>query len=666
VTVSARDANDATWYMLRYAEDFVARGTPSPQAPFGDPSAPYLEPSLFFDGERGRLELLPEPPEHEVLPLSGLAVDIQGELYRVDPATGRLRVRRCDGSEQALTCEPHVLIQPAGLALDRRGLLYVADPAARRVVVLLPEDGSVQAVLDGALTEPVDVAVSAEGWSYVADRAGALVVYTPRFARHARFIPTLPSGGAPRPIGVMIAEDGSVLVADARHPRLLRFTPAGEPLGDVELRALAASLAGGDVALDALERAYGARAPRFLAAGCCPLPGNDGGVRLASVHRALRLLRLSLGRQFQRNGVFVSRALDSGVPGTTWHKVELDAELPPGTSVTIETLTAEGAPPPPGPAPAWEAPRDASGAARPFRPEVPDQLVQSPPGRFLWLRVTLSSDGTETPSVRAIRVRSPRNSYATLLPPAFLADPEAALFVPRFLSLFEHVFTDIEDRYDTFNRQLFPGAAPREVIDWLATLIDLAFDPSWSLERRRALVAEGISLYRTRGTVRGLERYVEIYTGVRPRVVERFLSRPGRPAFLGRPGSILGCGLPLLSRPDATPDGVLYDAYAHRFLVHMYVDDSCDAEVMRKVVDHIIEVNKPAHTVHELRLVFPDAQVGLQSTVGLDFVVGAAQASKAQVGDPLEGPPPRGGTLGKDTVLGERRGDYLRPAPFEL
>ncbi len=663
----ARDANDTTWYLLRYAEDFLARGAARNAPPLSDPSSPSLEPSLFFDSERGRLELLPEPPEVSVSPLSGLAVDVNGEIHRVDPTTGRLRVRRCDGSERALTCEPHVLIRPAGLALDRRGLLYVADPGARRVVVLRPEDGGVEAVLAGPLTEPVDVAVSPEGWSYVADRAGAISVFTPRFGRHARFVPVLPGGGDPRPIAVMMAEDGSVLVADANHPRLLRFTPAGEPLADVELRSLVASLAGGDVALDALEKAYGARAPRFLAAGCCPLPSNDGGVRLASVHRALRLLRLSLGRAFQRSGVFVSRALDSGLPGTAWHKVELDAELPPGTAVTVETLTSESSPPPHGQPRTWDAPRDANGTARPFQAEVPDQLVQSAPGRFLWLRVTLSSDGTDTPSVRALRVRYPRNSYAALLPPAFLADPEAALFLPRFLALFEHVFTGIEDRYDSFNRQLSPGAAPREVIDWLATLVDLAFDPSWPLERRRALVAEAMSLFRARGTVRGLERYVEVYTGVRPRITESFLSRPGRPAFLGRPGSILGCGLPLLAcAPASTPDGVLYDAHAHRFTVHVYVDDSCDAEVMRKVVDRIVEVNKPAHTVHALRLVFPDAQVGVQTTVGLDFVVGAPAAAGTRVAEPSEGPAPRGGTLGRDTILGERRGDFVRPAPFEL
>ena len=41
-----------------------------------------------------------------------------------------------------------------------------------------------------------------------------------------------------------------------------------------------------------------------------------------------------------------------------------------------------------------------------------------------------------------------------------------------------------------------------------------------------------------------------------------------------------------------------------------------------RVVRAIVDTERPAHTVVELRFVRPDARVGLQSTVGIDFVVG--------------------------------------------
>ena len=39
-------------------------------------------------------------------------------------------------------------------------------------------------------------------------------------------------------------------------------------------------------------------------------------------------------------------------------------------------------------------------------------------------------------------------------------------------------------------------------------------------------------------------------------------------------------------------------------------------------VDRIVDVNKPAHTVHTLRIVRPNAWVGM-SRVGLDAMLGA-------------------------------------------
>ena len=185
-----RDANNTTWYVLRYATDFAPRDA--------DPVPPRLgpdtSPSLFYDDTRHVLELLPAPPPHEVPPPAGIAVEVDGDVYRVCSATGRLLVRRCDGSEVPLpTGDPCLLRQPAGLALDRRGFLYVADPPAGRVVVLLPEDGSVQAVLASGLQEPVDVAVSPTGWIYVADRAaGRIAVFNARFAPVRAFVPNGP------------------------------------------------------------------------------------------------------------------------------------------------------------------------------------------------------------------------------------------------------------------------------------------------------------------------------------------------------------------------------------------------------------------------------------------------------------------------------------------
>jgi phage tail-like protein len=683
----SRDANNATWYVLQYATDFLPRTDPTL-----DPwVSPVLDPSVFYDGSRHVLELLPVKPSTEAEPLPGLAVDVDGQIYRVDPDTGRVLVV-CGDHERDLVCERGALASAAGLALDRRRLLYIADPPAHRVLVVLPDDGSLAGVLAGGLVEPVDVAVAPNGRIYVADRAaGVIAIFGPRFNRCGTFVPKDVDGviATPRPITVMIDADGAVLVADGNYPRLLRFAPDGRLLGDEEPHALAQQLAEGPVALVALQKAYGSIVPRFYTGACGPCrPRHDGGDRLAAVHRALRLLRLTLGHAFAACGTFVSAALDGGSPGLEWHAIEIDADVPNGTWLKVQTVTADDpwdlANPATIPtvgesedllsltASAFVPFEDASCAVQPRMPDtVPDRLVFSPPGRWLRLRVTLGSDGTATPSIRAIRVFHPRSSYLDLLPRVYRRDRDSAFFLEHFLALFEHVFTSVEDRYELFTRQLNPAAAPLDVLNWLACLVDLSFDPSWPIDRRRALVAAAMELYATRGTPRGLVRYVEIYTGTKPVLLEAFLERPLQPPFLGMPGMLLGSTTHLAPQlADATPESLFLSRWAHRFTVLVPIDDVCDEETTLAVVDRIVTVNKPAHTVHALRALRADAYVGA-SRVGIDAAVGAREAARTRLSGCVvpgaAGATGSGGSvLGGDSILGNLRPAYARPVGLSL
>lgn len=671
------NSNNATWYILRYATDFASR-TPGP----GDPAPPQFvpadAPALFYDDTRHVLELLPVKPPQELGLLPGLAVDLDGEIYRVAPVTGQLLVRRCDGSEKLLLCEPGVLCSPAGMALDRRGFLYVADPALGRVIVLCPDDGSSVAIIEHGLTEPVDVVVAPGGRIYVADRAGGRIVsYNADFRPLGHFEPRDAAGlpASPRPVAVMIDADGSLLVADGNHPRLLRFSAEGSAMGDGVLSTLVEPLAASGVSIADPLSVLAGPAGRFVAGACRPpFKADDGAVQIVQIHRSLRLLRLQLSHSFPDRGVVLTTVFDSRAPDTIWHKIVVDAQWPPETWITVETCTSDNASslatqlsgPQAGADLPWNAPA-MQGSPVPFTDPVPDQLVQSPPGRYLRLRITLGSKhGQATPSLRWLKVFYPRVSYLDALPRVYQRDPEAARFLQGFLALFERVFTGVEDRYEEFSRWLNPQAAPLEVVNWLGLLIDLAFDPSWSLERRRALVGEAMDLYRRRGTVGGLARYIEIYTGGKPVILEAFLNRPGQPAVLGRGRSLLGGGFPLSPATGTlSPTASLSAAYAHRFTVLIYPDDLCVAQTLLAVVDRIVTVNKPAHTVHTLSAVYPDARVGIQSTIGLDYVVGGGTARSTQLGSRTP-PSADAGVLGVDTVLGNRRPRYARPVTQQL
>ena len=65
--MTARDANNATWYILRYASDFTQR-----VATASDPTPPQFvppdAPALVYDDSRHVLELMPAKPPQEVAP----------------------------------------------------------------------------------------------------------------------------------------------------------------------------------------------------------------------------------------------------------------------------------------------------------------------------------------------------------------------------------------------------------------------------------------------------------------------------------------------------------------------------------------------------------------------------------------------------------------------
>jgi phage tail-like protein len=286
---------------------------------------------------------------------------------------------------------------------------------------------------------------------------------------------------------------------------------------------------------------------------------------------------------------------------------------------------------------------------------VREQLVQSAPGRFLRLRLRLGGDGNATPSLWSVRLLHPRNSYRNDLPAVWSKDAGPRAFLDGFLSLFERALTRIEHDRDDFYRLLRPAAAPPDVLRWLAALLDLTFDPSWPLARRRALVGEAVDLYRRRGTPAGIVRYVEVYAGIRPVVTEQFRLRPDRATTAG--GGVLGSSFAvgLAGATDAPPDEELIRAYAHRFTVHLPLPDPCDRDVVVGVVDRIVTVNKPAHTAHELAILGADARVGEQSTVGVDLIPGARPVAGTRLDAGGDAP-----VLGRDTVLGPRR-PYPRP-----
>jgi phage tail-like protein len=242
----------------------------------------------------------------------------------------------------------------------------------------------------------------------------------------------------------------------------------------------------------------------------------------------------------------------------------------------------------------------------------------------------------------------------------------------RYLSMFDGTLGEMDGRAADREVLVNPGAAPEEVLPWLASFLGLVLDLRWPPGARRTLIREITWLFRFRGTVPGLKRFLEIYLGFAVVIIERFrligmggalLSNEDAPATSR---AILGAGFrvggAVGTLQETTLTGTLESAFqleAHRFVV-VFPAVLSDEQV--DVVTHILNVHRPAHTAFDICSVGAGMRVGRGLHVGLSSVIGRTGAfSTLQLGASRLG---RGSIVGRPepgTNVGNSRlgGDSL-------
>jgi phage tail-like protein len=381
--------------------------------------------------------------------------------------------------------------------------------------------------------------------------------------------------------------------------------------------------------------------------------------------------------------------LDSGDFFTTWGRIFLDACIPAGSDLRIKCFAVDE--PPGGPSldrtppanlktmdilrpdlsppmiPLSEVPLNVESPVyrRDTGPETPwvrfaaddsfrtyEAPIQSDPGRYLWVTVELRGNTRVTPRLRAIRAEYPSHDYLRKLPKTFSRDERAASFLLRYLATFEGEMGDWEARSNTRRSLIESKSAPPEILPWLAGFVGLALDERWGDTVRRRLIAEAIWLFRFRGTVPGLLRFLQICTGGPVVIVEKFRLRGFGDAVLGNDltsSSVLGGGFRVggavgqageTTLAGATDDA--FETHAHRFTVLIQQSLSQDQSDM---VQHLLDVHRPAHTLVEVCTVGAGMRVGLGLLVGLTSIIGRSGVfTRFQVGSSVLG---RGALLGR-------------------
>ncbi len=156
----------------------------------------------------------------------------------------------------------------------------------------------------------------------------------------------------------------------------------------------------------------------------------------------------------------------------------------------------------------------------------------------------------------------------------------------RFLMLFESFWGPIDAQIKQLHYVFDPRTTPPDLLPWLAAWLDLTLDTRWPEPKRRQLIRHAVHLYRTRGTRRGLGDFLTLYTDVKPEIVEHRAHN-----FCLGTETRLGQGVALGTKNAP-----------HTFTVTLELPPAADEEhqLRRRLIEQIIETEKPAHTAYEL------------------------------------------------------------------
>lgn len=570
--------------------------------------------------------------------------------------------------------EPGRFNAPTTLAGDDRGNVYVVDYNNKRVQKFNHtgelEPSFWEMIADyGVLKQPVDIAVHSS--------AGETRVYIVDAVLHCVFIfdeegilvriPENPDGafGAEvliKPLGIAATED-AIYIGDNERHSILKFK-----------RRKSYQFIG---------EAIGYHAPVVA------LAILDDETLLVQSGGGVAPRRLSAGKGFRTRGAMWSSAISVSPVKTAWHRVEVEmSRLAAGAHLRLFVFTSDRKTD----APVVDNTKDNPFADPKWRPaitpsegfaDLSDLFVGGEPAQFIWIGALFTSEGRSTPVVSQFRLEYNHDGYINHLPTIYRNDSACKEFLQGFLSLFESLFDDVEEKIVDLSVLFDPVSTPKDILPWLAGWLAVELNEDWDEEKQRRTIAQAFEVYGRRGTAEGLREMLRIFGGVNAIIEEPIMNaswwslpaesapcgcraktsscgcqqgsgscgcrkQTGEPTWEATENSILGVTTMLLPASaqgavlgsSATLDQShlitneefgepLFSDVAHQFSIQIYRTQLHCAETLPRV-KAIIEREKPAHTEYHLCVIEPRLRVGYQAQVGKDAVVGGP-ASEVQL-----------------------------------
>lgn len=201
------------------------------------------------------------------------------------------------------------------------------------------------------------------------------------------------------------------------------------------------------------------------------------------------------------------------------------------------------------------------------------------------------------------------------LPAIYHEDP----FLAQYLSAFEKILLGVvgddgkgerglEQKIENVATYFDPLETPPEFLQWLSGWVALTLRADLDEFRQREFIRNAVRLYRLRGTKKGLEEIVSIYTRLGASITETLA-----PFQVETPGhSRVGV--------DTMLEGGA--PFVFRVTINLSTTDPSVIKKQRDVVTAILSMEKPAHTQFVLDVETPTMQIGDHSQVEVDTLLG--------------------------------------------
>ncbi len=235
---------------------------------------------------------------------------------------------------------------------------------------------------------------------------------------------------------------------------------------------------------------------------------------------------------YNSKGIFISRMLDSQSEEMQWHRFEMIVSSFKGVQLKISIYASES------------IDRDEDqgdnrldsllinenisfdekkAALQVYlQKEVVNQsdfLLNDVYGRYIWFIFETNYTSNKNFSIKDIKISFPRDSWLKYLPQIYKMRDEDQ-FLERYINIFQSFYEDLNLLIDQSPAMIDVNSASEEVLRWLALWIDYADSYMWTEEKLRALLNQGVSLFKRRGTKKGLSDFVEIFLGERAFIIE--------------------------------------------------------------------------------------------------------------------------------------------------